>query len=316
MKRREFIAGLVGAVAFPREIAAQPAERTYRLGVLSPGVSSYDMLRGQLAKLGFVEGRNLVVDVRVGAPDQLPRMARELVATKPDVVMAVSAALTAMKDASSTVPIVAFGPDPVAQGFAQSLSHPGGNVTGVVILAAELDGKRLQLLGEAAPGRRIAVLLHPATRSYRHSRQEISAAASQMKVEPTFVEASGPNDYPVVFAALRAAGTTALVVTANPWFYRDRDILAGLALQAGIATICEWGDMAASGCLIGYGPRRVDLYKRVAELVARVFRGAAPSEIPIEQPANFDLVINVRTAKERGLSIPLSMLGRADEVIE
>src|SRR5215204_6736768 len=107
-------------------------------GSLSPSVSSYDTLRGQLAKLGFIEGRNLVVDVRVGAPDQLPRMAHELVATKPDVVMAVSAAVAAMKAASSTVPIVAFGPDPVAQGFAQGLSRPGGNVTGVVILAAEL----------------------------------------------------------------------------------------------------------------------------------------------------------------------------------
>jgi putative tryptophan/tyrosine transport system substrate-binding protein len=132
MRRRKVVAGLIGAMAWPREMVAQPAQRTYRLGVLSPGVSSYETLRGQLGKLGFIEGRNLVVDVRVGAPDELPRMARELVATKPDVVVAVSAALSAMKDASSIVPIVAFGPDPVAQGFAQSLSHPGGNVTGVV----------------------------------------------------------------------------------------------------------------------------------------------------------------------------------------
>ena len=316
MRRREFVAGFVGAVAWPREMAAQPAERIYRLGVLSPGVSSYETLRGQLAKLGFVEGRNLVVDVRVGAPDELPRMARDLVATKPDVVMAVSAALAAMKEASSTLPIVAFGPDPVAQGFAQSLSHPGGNVTGVVILAAELDSKRLQLLAEAAPGRRIAVLLHPATRSYRDSQREVSAAASQLNVTPTFIEASGPDAYPGAFAAMRAAGTAALVISANPWFYRDRDILARLARESGIATACEWGDMAASGCLIGYGPRRVDLYQRVAELIGRVFRGTPPSELPIEQPANFELVINVRTAKELGLGIPLSMLGRADEVIE
>ena len=229
MRRREVVAGFVGAVAWPREMAAQPAERIYRLGVLSPGVSSYEIFRGQLAKLGFIEGRNLVVDVRVGAPDELPRMARDLVATKPDVVMAVSAALAAMKEASSTLPIVAFGPDPVAQGFAQSLSHPGGNVTGVVILAAELDSKRLQLLAEAAPGRRIAVLLHPATRSYRDSQREVSAAASQLNVTPTFIEASGPDAYPGAFAAMRAAGTAALVISANPWFYRDRDILARLA---------------------------------------------------------------------------------------
>jgi len=316
MRRREIIAGLVGAVAWPGDMAAQPAQRMYRLGVLSPSVSSYDTLRGQLAKLGFIEGRNLVVDVRVGAPDQLPRMAHELVATKPDVVVAVSAALAAMKQASSTVPIVAFGPDPVAQGFAQSLSHPGGNVTGVVILAAELDSKRLQLLAEAAPGRRIAVLIHPATLSYRDSQRDVSAAANQLDLAPTFVEATGPDTYPEAFAAIRGAGTTALVISANPWFYRDRDILARLAREGGIATACEWGDMAASGCLIGYGPRRVDLYQRVAELVARVFRGTPPSELPIEQPANFELVINVRTAKELGLSIPLSMLGRADEVIE
>jgi len=230
--------------------------------------------------------------------------------------MAVSAALAAMKDASSTVPIVAFGPDPVAQGFAQSLSRPGGNVTGVVILAAELDGKRLQLLQEAAPGQRVAVLLHPATQSYRRSQREVSVAASHLKVEPTFIEASGPKDYPGAFAAMRNAGATALVITANPWFYRDRDLLARLAREAGIATACEWGDMAVGGCLIGYGPRRVELYKRLAELVARVFRGTLPSELPIEQPTNFELVINVKTAKELGLTIPLSMLGRADEVIE
>ena len=317
MKRRDMITGLVGSVAFPGGMAAQPAERTYRLGVLSPGMSSYDTLRGQLAKLGFIEGRNLVVDLRVGAPDELPRMARELVATKPDVVMAVSAGVVAMKAASSTVPIVAFGTDLVAQGFAQSLSRPGGNVTGVVILAAELDSKRLQLLAEAAPGRRIAVLLHPASVSLRDIQRDVSAAASQLNVAPIFfIEASGPDAYPGAFAAIQAAGTTALVISANVWFYRDRDILARLAREAGIATACEWGDMAASGCLIGYGPRRVDLYQRVAELVARVFRGTPPSELPIEQPSTFELVINVRTAKELGLSIPLSMLGRADEVIE
>src|SRR5829696_2186075 len=236
MRRREVVVSLIGAVAWPREMAAQPAQRTHRLGVLSPGVSSYETLRGQLAKLGFIEGRNLVVDVRVGAPDELPRMARELIATKPDVVMAVSAALAAMKDASSTVPIVAFGPDPVAQGLAQSLARPGGNVTGVVILAAELDGKRLQLLNEAAPGRRIAVLLHPATRSYRHSQREIGAAASLLRLEPTFIDASGP----AAFAAMGAAGVGAVVITANPWFYRDRDLLAGMAREARLATVCEW----------------------------------------------------------------------------
>jgi putative tryptophan/tyrosine transport system substrate-binding protein len=218
--------------------------------------------------------------------------------------------------AAGRLPVVGLGPDPVAQGFAQSLSRPGGNVTGVVILAAELDSKRLQLLAEAAPGRPIAVLLHPATQSYRDSQRGVSAAASQLNVAPIFIEASGPDAYPGAFAALQAAGTTALVISANPWFYRDRDILARLARETGIATACEWGDMAASGCLIGYGPRRVDLYQRVAELVARIFRGTPPSELPIEQPANFELVINARTAKELGLSIPLSMLGRADEVIE
>src|SRR5215203_2474098 len=239
---RAVLIGSLSLVLCATLAKSQTPERVYRLGVLSPGVTSYDTLRGQLANLGFVEGRNLRIDVRVGAPDELPGLARELVATKPDVVMAVSAALAAMKDASSTVPVVAFGPDPVAQGFAQSLSRPGGNVTGVVILAAELDGKRLQLLEEAAPGQRVAVLLHPATQSYRHSQREVSVAASHLKVEPTFIEASGPNDYPGAFAAMRNAGATALVITANPWFYRDRDLLARLAREAGVATACEWGD--------------------------------------------------------------------------
>src|SRR5215207_2174188 len=179
---RAVLIGSLSLVLCATLAKSQTPERVYRLGVLSPGVTSYDTLRGRLANLGFVEGRNLTIDARVGAPDELPRLARELVATKPDVVMAVSAALAAMKDASSTVPVVAFGPDPVAQGFAQSLSPPGGNVTGVVIFAAELDSKRLQLLAEAAPGRRIAVLVHPATRSLRDSQREVSAAASQLDI--------------------------------------------------------------------------------------------------------------------------------------
>ena len=316
MRRREIIAAGAAVLLCPRATEGQPAARVYRLAVLSPSLTSYDTLRGELAKLGFVEGRNLAIDARVGAPADLPRLARELIAEKPDAAMAVSAAVAAMAESTRTVPIIAFGPDPIAQGFAQSLARPGGNVTGVVILASELDGKRLQLLQEATPGRRMGVLLHPATQSLRDSRREIVSAAAAAGTEPIFVEATGAEDYAAALGALKAAGVGSLVIAANPWFYRDRELIARLAREARLATACEWGEMAASGCLIGYGPRRAELYQRLAHLIARVLAGTPASELPIEQPANFELVLNLQTAKALSLAIPPTLLARADEVIE
>jgi putative ABC transport system substrate-binding protein len=298
-------------------------EKVYRLGELgtatSLGITRAETLP-ELAKLGFSEGRNLFVDERAGdAPATLPALARELLLGKPDAIIAIGHdAIRAMRDATHAVPIVMFGTPPEGD-FAGSLARPVGNVTGVVILATLLDGKRLDLLHEAVPAaRRVAALtLPPPWSSTREdSVQAMRAVAANAEAELLVFDAAGPDDYAAAFAAMRSAGAEALVIGPNPYFNRDAGLLARHALAAGLPTICEWDDMAKSGCLLGYGPDRVELRRRVAHYVARIFHGVAPGELPIETPTRFVLAINLKTAEALGLTILPSLLARADEVIE
>ena len=295
---------------------SQASGQVHRVAVLAPVATTWPAISKALASRGFVDGQNLMSDVRVGTPDQLPMLARDLVASKPDVIIAVSSALGAAKAATNVLPIVGFGPDPVEQGFAETQARPGGNVTGVAIFAAQLDGKRLELLAEGTPGQRIAVLLNPNTQSARQSRREVEVTARKLGIEPLLVEASGPEEYPAAFAAMRAAGVRSLVITATSWFFRDRELLGGLAREAGMTTMCEWSDMALHVCTMGYGPQRADLYDRAADQVARILRGTHPRDIPVEQPTRFELIINAKAAKALGVTVSPSLLARADEVIE
>jgi putative tryptophan/tyrosine transport system substrate-binding protein len=304
------------AVLWVTPAVSQTSDQARRIAVLTPTAATWPLISKGLAARGFVEGRNILSNVQVGAPDQLPILARDLVAAKPAVIVAVSSALAAVRAATAEVPIVGYGPDPVEQGFAEAYARPGGNVTGVAIFAAQLDGKRLELLAEGMPGQRMAVLLSPNTQSANQSRRAIEMVARRLGNDPLFVEAGGPEDYPAAFAALRAAGVKSLVITATAWFFRDRELLGGLAREAGIATMCEWGDMALSACTVGYGPQRADLLDRVADQVARILQGTQPRDLPIEQPTRFELVINVKSAKAIGATISPSLLARADEVIE
>jgi putative ABC transport system substrate-binding protein len=253
----------------------------------------------------------------VGNTATMPDLARQLVLTKPNAIYVTGTdALRAASAATNTVPIVEFGPDPVRLGLAASLARPGGNVTGVVILGAELDGKRLDLLHEALPGaRRIAALLWP-WGARQTSEKEMRAVATQADVELLVFDAAGPDDYAPAFAKMRAAAVEAVVVMATPVFYRDAALIARLAIETGLPTACEWAEMARSGCLIGYGPNQPELYRTVAHYIARIFEGAAPSDLPIEQPTHYDFAINLKTANQHGLTIPPSILARADEVIE
>jgi putative ABC transport system substrate-binding protein len=274
------------------------------------------MLR-ELAKLGFSEGRNLILDRRVGDAAALPDLARELVLAKPDAIyVGGTDALRAASAATNTVPIVQFGPDPVRLGLAKSLARPGGNVTGVAILGAELDGKRLDLLHEAVPSaRRVAALLWP-WGARQTSEQEMCAVAAYAGVELFVVDAAGPGDYEAAFAKMRAAGAQALVVMAAPIFYRDAAVIARRAIETGLPTVCEWAEMAQDGCLIGYGPNQPELYRTVAYYIALIFEGTAPADLPIEQPTHYDFAVNLQTAKALGLTLPPSTLVRATEVIE
>lgn len=318
MLRRAFIGGLVGAAAVSLSAGAQTPGRVYRLGHLANSADSEAFTRQitlpELARLGFVEGRNLVFDGRVGEMDALPGLMRELLAGKPDTVVAVGPAIMAAGAATRTVPVVTFGFNPIELGLAANYARPGGNVTGVVILIAELEAKRLSILLEAAPDRRRVAALVPVRNGANEAA--LQKAAAGLGVELLVFSAAAPSEYASAFAGMRAAGAQALVIGATPQFQRDGKRLAALALEARLPTVCEWAEMAEAGCLIGYGPSRTALRKRMADQIARIFLGAAPGDIPIEQPTVFEFAVNQKIAKSLDLNLPSAMLTRADEVIE
>jgi len=326
MRRREFITLLGGAAALLDSrlpLGAQQANKIYRLGVLSPASASIDSIRAitvpELAKAGFVEGQNLVLDVRVGVGSQISELARALVASNTDAIIAVSdISIEAAKTASSTIPVVmSFGTgDPVAAGFATSITRPGGNITGVVMLAPELNAKRLTLLHEAIPKARRIAALTVSEHRYETILQAMRPVAVGAGFElPTF-SAETPGSYPAAFTAMRSAGVEALIIVSAPEFNRDAEILAALAVEAKLPTVCEWSHMAAQGCLFGYGPSQTELRRRTADYLVRIFRGSAPGDLPIEGPTRFQFAVNLKTARRLGVELPTGLLLRADEVIE
>jgi putative ABC transport system substrate-binding protein len=325
MRRRDLLlAGLVAPLLSTPPLA-QTAEKVWRVGLLTPnqlGVRSLRQLNlPELEKLGFVEGRNLSVQVFSAddAYERLPALAVELVATKPDVIIAVApVAIRAARAATSTIPIVMAyaGEDPVAAGWAQSYARPGGNMTGVVLLNPEMEAKRLHLLHDTFPTRpRIAALFHSRSRN-TPTVQSVQAVAQRVGINLQSFYTSGPEEYEATFNAIRSSGTDALHIGGGPIFANDAARLAELALKAGVPTICEWPDMAKSGCLIGYGVDRAALQRRVADFVARILRGAPAGELPIEDPTAFELAVNLKTAKALGIDVPVTLLAQAVEVIE
>jgi len=272
----------------------------------------------ELARLGFTEGRNLVVEARSGPMGELPALARQLAAANPDAIIAAGNAIGAAQQATSTTAIIGsfIGEDPIAAGFAVTLARPGGNVTGVAMLAPELDAKRLQLLHEAIPGvSRIAALAVSTDQHAPNLAAMRQAAAHEgLALLPFYV--AQPEDYPATFAAMRDANVSALQIVSAPQFLTDSSTLAELALEARLPTMCEWRSMAAQGCLLGYGPDYAELQRRVADYVARIFHGVSPGELPIEGPTHYQFAINLKTAKTLGLTVPPAILARANEVIE
>jgi putative tryptophan/tyrosine transport system substrate-binding protein len=305
-------------------LAAQPsysAERVWRLGVLTPvdwptDVVMHTVLIPELARLGFVEGRNLVILPHWGNFDQLPFLAEDLAKSKPDVIVAASSiAVAAAMKASAKTPIVAsFIGDPVQEGVAESLSRPGGNVTGLALLGGEGDKKRVQLLHETLPtAKKFGIL---ADQNRIANRAGAESAASNMGVESILYPVNGPAEYTPAFDAMRVAGVEGVVILSSPAFTRDASKLAALALERRLPTICEWRAMAGSGCLIGYGPDIIELRLRTADFVARLFSGGNPAEMPFEQPVHFKMAINGKVAHAMGVAIPPSILIRSDELIE
>lgn len=318
-----YMAFLVALLLFAPPGGAQTSgERVFRLAQIGPSKASSDYTRAvtipELAKLGFVEGKNLLVLDRYGEESSMPRLMLALLAEKPDVIVAIgNDAVKSAAEATKTIPIVGFGPDVIFLGLAESLSRPRGNVTGVLIIAAELDVKRLEILSQAMPtARRFSALLMPTSVQRDASEHAMRKFAVEAGLSLHVLDAARPAEYPGAFAKMKVAGAEAAIITANAIFYRDGAQLAGLALQARLPTVCEWADMAEMGCMIGYGPNRGELRRRIAHLVARIFGGTVPGDLPIEAPAHFELAVNLKVARSLGVVIPADLLARADMVIE
>ena len=322
MDRRTFFVG-TGAVLFatPLAVEAQQAATPYHVGYLSSSVTVFEGFRNGLRELGYIEGQNLVIDARLAAGkiERLPALAAELVRARVDVIAAVSPpAIQAAKAATTSIPIVmAFtSVDPVQSGFVQSLGRPGGNITGVAMIADDIAGKRLALLKDMLPrATRLALLAQVNHSSSLTQARAAKETANTLGIEVEIVEVHGSHDYDKALGAVRRQ-TPGLFILANPTFFDDRQQLAALAMRHRLATLCEWRDMTETGCLMSYGPSIPDLYRRVGTYLDRIRKGAKPGELPVEQPTKFELVINLKTAKALGLTIPTSLLGRADEVIQ
>ena len=315
--RRAVLICAVLTVLSPRY--AEAAERVWRLGVLTlADDSTRSIVLPYLATRGFVEGRNLVVDVRVGTEEQMPALAQALVGDKADVIIASSDwALHAARAATSTIPIVAapIGTDPVRAGIAESWAHPGGNITGVCLIAPELEVKRLSLLHEALPSvHRIAVLSNH-RKVVEAGILPLRKAAAEAGLELVEIWVESPNEYAASFDAMRANGVEALMIVPTPELYRDSKTLAALSAKAGLPTTRGFRESAQQGLLIGYGPSLSELRQQAASYVERIFNGAQAGELPFQGPTHFDFAINMKTAKALGITIPPSLLAGA-EVIE
>ena len=327
MDRRAFIAGTFGLLAAPLDAEAQQAAKVARIGFLSVDLAGNprgtEAFRQGLRDLGYVEGTNVVIEYRDAERklERLPLLATELAASKVDVIVAPNTpAALAAKQATTTLPVIFIGAgDPVTSGLVASLARPGGNVTGLSVLSTELVGKWLELLKQAVPGvSRVAALWHPGAmdeRTDRDMQKEAEIAAQALGVRLLFVEARGPADFDRAFSDMTRARAGALTVRPAPMFISERRRLVDLAAQNRLPAVYAWREFVDAGGLMAYGPNLPDLYRRAATYVDKILKGAKPADLPVEQPTKFELVINLKTAKALGLTIPPSVLARADEVI-
>jgi putative ABC transport system substrate-binding protein len=327
MNRRELLIAMgAGALAAPlASLAQQPAAKVRRIGRLAPATSAFTSLpdegfRQGMRELGWSEGGNIASEYRYanGVLERLPALAAELVRLKVEVIVAGSTpAIVAAKNASATIPIVMVtSADPVAAGLVASLAHPGGNVTGVTALGQELGGKALDLLKQAVPGiSRVAVLGGPAYPLGTGARA-IESAARALGVTLQTIVVRTPAEIDGAFAAMREQRIDGLLVLPDPMFTIQNRRIPELAARHRLPAIYELSEFVDAGGLMFYGAALRDMYRRAATFVDKILRGAKPGDLPIEQPTQFELVINLKAAKALGIRIPQSLLVRADRVIE
>jgi putative ABC transport system substrate-binding protein len=323
MDRRAFVTGLGAVLAATLAAEAQQAGKSYRFGTLNGGSATpnpyVSAFRESFFALGWIEGRTVTIESRFadGHMDRLSALAAELVSLKPDVILTGPSALAqAARNATSTIPIVMAGVgDPVKLGFVKSLNHPGANMTGVATLLPELEAKSLQLLAELVPGlKRVAVLLNPD--NPLHNLKDAEGAAQLARLELIAVRARTVDEFPAAFATMVTARVGAIDVWGDPVFGRHRTALVELAMKSRLPTMFKTRPDVAAGGLVAYGPDFVDIYRRAASYVDKILKGASPGELPVEQPTKLELVINMKTAKALGLTVPPSLLLRANQVIE
>jgi putative ABC transport system substrate-binding protein len=327
--RRTFCWTLAGVLVAPGvaiALDAQQAARVPKIGVLfttnlgrlGPQIAAF---RQELRELGYVEGKTVLLELRFAdsALERLPQLARELVALKPDVIVATNdVSIAAARRETQTIPIVmANSSDPAGAGFVASLAHPGGNVTGLSSQSPELSGKKLELLREVVPGlARVALLWNPDSRGNLLEYKETEVVVRSLHVELQSVELYRAEDLERALSAVTNGHAQALIVPpGNPVVTARRDQVVSFALRARLPSIYGAREDVDEGGLISYGPSRTDLYRRAAIFVDKILKGARPADLAVEQPTKFELVINLRTAKALGLTIPPSLLRRADDVI-
>jgi putative ABC transport system substrate-binding protein len=325
MDRRAFLAGAAALLAAPLAVEGQPATRRVRIGVCSAGQTRssplYQAFEQQLRMLGYVDGQNVAIEFRSAGGDlaQIPTLAKELVGLGVDVLLTAGGevSIRAAKEATSTIPVVmvAVDFDPIASGYVSSLAHPGGNMTGVIFQETGLTAKRLAVLTQALPKiTRIAVLWD----TYAENQVSVAVeAARRLHLQAQSIKLGQlPYDYEGTLKMAARGRIEAVLVLTSPVIFRDRVRFASVALQSRLPTMLPFPENVEAGGLMSYGPNLTALFRLAAEYVGKILKGAKPADLPIEHPSKFDMVINLKTAKALGLTIPPSLLLQADRVIE
>jgi putative ABC transport system substrate-binding protein len=328
-KRVIYLALVAMLLAFGSLVAAQQPTKVPRIGYISSGNPASESTRAEAIRLalrerGYIEGQNIAIEYRYaeGKIDRFPELAAELVRIKVDIIVVAGGSIwvRAAKNATKTIPIVMVdaGRDPVEAGLVESLARPGGNVTGITLLVGELGGKRLELLKEAVPKvARVAVLYNPATALNVLEVKEVlpvAARALGLTFQPWEVRAA--DDFEKVFAALNKQRPDGLFVAGSPLMAAIQKRIVGFALKSRLPSMYYSREAVDAGGLMSYGADRADSYRRVAYFVDRILKGAKPADIPVEQPTKFELVINLKTAKQIGVTIPPEVLARASRLIK
>lgn len=325
MRRREFVTSLSAVTAWPLASRAEQPRKVHRIGwltaqraaSLTPYVAAF---RSSLAELGYVEGQNLAIEFRYAddAIERVPELAAELVRLPVDVIVAQGAAVFVLSKLGQTVPIVyVYSGDPVTAGFAESLTRPHGNMTGLTFMAAEFSGKRLELLKEMIPQlRRVAVIANPEHHGEHIERGYSEATGKRLGLIIDYFPTRTRDELSGAFKAMASRPPQAISVFADGFAIQNRERIVEFGNSQRAPVISGWAVFARSGATCTYGPRLAESYKRLAHYADRVLKGTKPGNLPIEQPTHFELIVNLRAAKALGLTIPESVIVRADEVIE